>query len=305
MSKQQRVTREVSEGFAYSVIAQQFPSLEPIAVELIGSGFDNTVFRVNNEYLFRFPSRQEAVALLQQEWDVLPHVASCVSLTVPEPLFLGKPTDTYPWPFIGYKFVPGRDACKVQLTREQRSACASSLGAFLQELHSISGEEALKHGAVENKFSKSNRAGLILEKLPLLKDLGYTHLISKISHVLEGVKNAQLPDDSLVFVHNDLYAAHLIFNDRNKLSGVIDWGYAHIDSVSVDLKIIFSFLPRSSHADFFASYGASVRQDVLDYALLRALYTQAVILSYSLDARNEQMVKESIMGFELLAEHAE
>ena len=304
MSKPWTAEQEVDKALAKDLIAQQFSSLSPASVQLMGKGWDNTVFRVNGKYVFRFPRRQIAVGLLEQEWQVLPKVAQRVSLDIPAPLFLGKPTDAYPWPFVGYQFVSGRTMCQARLSRDQRAACAAPLGGFLRELHSISGEHAREYGVGEYAFGKIDRAKRIAEKLPIIADLGLSPHVPELLQLLEQVCGAVLPEGEPVLVHGDMYARHLVVDDNNALSGVIDWGDLHVDSIAVDLQIAFSFLPKSAHDQFFQEYRAEVSAQARDYALLRALYSMVMIVAYSHDIGDKDLLDEGLVGLELLAEHA-
>src|SRR6516164_1241820 len=95
----------VSADLARSLIEAQFPHLAPARVEALGVGWDNSAFRVNDAYVFRFPRRQIAVPLLGVEAGLLPALAPRLPLPVPAPTFLGRPTEAYPWPFAGHPMI--------------------------------------------------------------------------------------------------------------------------------------------------------------------------------------------------------
>ena len=86
----------VSADLARSLIEGQFPTLAPARVQLLGAGWDNTAFRVNEGYVFRFPRRAFAVQFLEAETHLLPALAPRLPLRIPTPTFVGRPTDTYP-----------------------------------------------------------------------------------------------------------------------------------------------------------------------------------------------------------------
>src|SRR4051812_35619656 len=101
----------VTDSLARSLIEAQFPELALARVELLGTGWDNTAFCVNGACVFRFPRRQFAVPFLENEMRLLPALALLVPLAIPNPRFVGRPTEAYPWPFAGYPLLPGRTAC--------------------------------------------------------------------------------------------------------------------------------------------------------------------------------------------------
>jgi aminoglycoside phosphotransferase (APT) family kinase protein len=88
--------RVVSMAAARELIERQFPELAPATISPLGEGYDNTVYLVNERYVFRFPRRQIAVDLLCAEGRLLPKLADRLPLPVSKPLFFGSPEDKYP-----------------------------------------------------------------------------------------------------------------------------------------------------------------------------------------------------------------
>ena len=41
-------------GLARQLVEEQFPILSPASIDLLGSGWDNTVFRVNDQFVAKF-----------------------------------------------------------------------------------------------------------------------------------------------------------------------------------------------------------------------------------------------------------
>ena len=64
------------------MLDSQFPALAPTTVELVGVGWDNTAFLVNETWLVRFPRRQIAVDLIERECRLLPAIASRLPLPI-------------------------------------------------------------------------------------------------------------------------------------------------------------------------------------------------------------------------------
>ena len=122
---------------ALTLIQEQFPNLECKTVRLLGVGWDNTAFIVDEKIIFRFPRREFALPLLESEWALLPKLAPQLPLPIPIPKWKGVPTEHFPWPFIGYEMLPGFTACYTNLSEEQRAAFAEPLARFIQTLHQI------------------------------------------------------------------------------------------------------------------------------------------------------------------------
>ena len=98
----------VDGALAKALIEDQFRRLLPAIVEPLGAGWDNSVFRVNGQFVFRFPRRAVAVELIQTELRCLPLLGPRLPVPIPIPVYAGQPSPSYPWPFAGYSYLSGR-----------------------------------------------------------------------------------------------------------------------------------------------------------------------------------------------------
>lgn len=137
MTKPWEAEVEITPQLAQSLVESQFPKLVVKSCGELGRGWDNTLFLVNDAWLFRFPHRGIAVDCLEVEARILPSIAPQLPLPVPVPVFLGAPCDQYTWPFLGYRMIPGRTACSAALDRRQRLETAATIARFLHLLHAI------------------------------------------------------------------------------------------------------------------------------------------------------------------------
>ena len=78
---------KIDATLAKTLIESQFSELLPVTLELIGEGWDNLVFRVNQNFLFRFPRRKLGVELIQNEAILLPKIQDQLPLTIPHVSF--------------------------------------------------------------------------------------------------------------------------------------------------------------------------------------------------------------------------
>jgi aminoglycoside phosphotransferase (APT) family kinase protein len=67
--------RPVDAARAAALIGAAFPPLRGLPVAPLGEGWDNTVFVVGDEWVFRFPRRAVALPGFTRELAVLPAVA--------------------------------------------------------------------------------------------------------------------------------------------------------------------------------------------------------------------------------------
>ncbi len=84
---------DIDEALVRALLAEQFAQLEARAVRLVGEGFDNSVWLVDEEWAFRFPRRALAVPLVSREVAVLPRLAPLVPIPIPIPAFIGRESE--------------------------------------------------------------------------------------------------------------------------------------------------------------------------------------------------------------------
>lgn len=274
----------VDAPLAAQLIATQFPELAPRRVEPFGEGFDNTAYLVDGEWVFRFPRRQIAVPTLQAELLGLPLIAGRLPLATPAPAFVGAPGDAYGWPFLGYRLLPGRPACRARLDDTQRTALAEPLARFLRALHDQPCEtldtDPCRRTESDILLPRARTAFATLGDAPR-----YLALVDRIP--------ADWTPAADTFVHGDFYACHLLVDDSGQPTGVIDWGDVHRGDPAVDLAIVYGALPPPARQAFWTIYGAvsDARRRV---AQLRAAYHATLLLAYARDLGDEALVADTL-----------
>ena len=91
----------IDEELVRALLRAQFPELDASSARLVGEGWDNAVWLVEEQWAFRFPRRQIAIPGVERELAVLPRLAPLLPVPIPEPRFVGTPTDRFRWPFFG------------------------------------------------------------------------------------------------------------------------------------------------------------------------------------------------------------
>ena len=268
---------------AAALIAAQFPHLARAPVEPLASGWDNTVFRVGGQWVFRFPRRAAALGGLARESSVLPRLAPRLPLPVPVPVLVGRPGAGYPWPFYGAALIPGRELATCGLSSAERADAARSLGRFLAELHRP--DVAADAGAAlpVDPFSRGHPAQRLKRSLPWfdsLADAGTWVPDAAVEALYEEARPLPAPSGRPVLVHGDLHLRHLLVDDAGRATGVIDWGDVCLADPAVDLSIGFAAFEAEARAAFFDDYGPvsperEVRARVLALSLTAALADHA------------------------------
>ena len=146
----------INVDFANTIISKQFPELAPLKIKCIGEGWDNKVFLVNDQFVFRFPHREIAATLIERENAVLGHLQNLVNLTIPNPIYVGNPDDNYPYHFHGYEMINGKSGCHANLSATVRNTSIAKLAKFLKRLHSLTETEARAIGAKDQVFDRTD-----------------------------------------------------------------------------------------------------------------------------------------------------
>ncbi len=302
MDRPWNATHAVSVDLARELIAAQFPSLASTEIEALGSGWDNDVFAVGGEWVFRFPRREIALPLLEAECNLLPVIAEHLPLPVPVPIYRGEASTAYPWPFVGYQMLRGRTACAANLEDGTRAAAAELLADFLAALHAI---PAAGLGAPADDLGRakmSKRIPMAEGYLKRCAELGLIHDDKPLLRILADTPIDFVPQID-VLCHGDLYARHVLVDVAGAPAGVIDWGDIHLGDPAIDLGIADAFLPPIAADRFFSRYG-----DISDaqraVARLRALHYAVMLPVFGSDIGDDALIREGLTALRFLAEYA-
>ena len=288
----------IDAALASRAIARQFPSLAGAAVAPLGEGWDNAAFLVAGRYVFRFPRRAVAVALIETEQRVLASIAVHVPLPIPVPLFGGKPNDEYPWPFAGYALLRGRPLTSVRLDDDAYKSLAVVCGRFLRALHAIDAAPLRAAGLDTDRIGRLDHTRCrpkVSRRLGELSAAGLLGDIAPLERLLENVAPAGPRNDRLAVVHGDLYARHILIGDDRRAAGIIDWGDVHLGDPAVDLAIAFEVLPVGTRDVFADAYGEIDAQS-WQLARYHGAYHAAMVAHYGHRIGDPDLVRAGLAG---------
>jgi aminoglycoside phosphotransferase (APT) family kinase protein len=257
--------------------------LEAWSIEALGEGFDNEAYRINHEWVFRFPHRAEAQPRMEAEIGVLGHLAPKLDLAIPVPSLVGKPNELYPYSFMGYRWLPGDVLSERTLPPVANDAFAEALGNHLRQLHDIPVQathlDALPmpwHHCLEAR--KKKLCSYIAQHAKHYTRAGFDPL-----DLVEATQNCKLEEPWTApscYVHGDLYAKHLLVDKEGMPFGLIDWGDVHIGHPGVDLSIGFMLFDDNVLQDFLDGYGDGLTVELLDMGVFKAFYFGILALPY-------------------------
>ncbi len=287
---------------ALRLIREAFPELGAETIRLLGAGWDNTAFIINEELIFRFPRRQIALPFLEAEWYCLPKLAPLLPLPIPVPQWKGNAAEQFPWPYIGYRALTGFTACYANLSEEARLALAEPIAAFLAALHGTPSSLIAACPIPHDNISRIDGACLtprIRKNFEELALLGLLDNRKELEAALEELQDFRAPLRSTL-VHGDFYVRHLLVDEKHALCGVIDWGDIHLGDPAIDLAIAHSFLPVDAHDKFRKAYGG-IAEDTWRLAKLRAIFSSTYVLLFGHHSGDPDLVREGLRSLRILA----
>jgi aminoglycoside phosphotransferase (APT) family kinase protein len=290
-----RAERVVTPEEVRELLADQFPQLHINNVELLGSGWDNTAYLVNSELVFRFPRRQIAVKLLELETNILPKLQGILPLDIPNPMWVGKPSKNFEWPFYGYEFLSGDVACSANLSREERIQAAKPLAEFLRVLHSVDTSQGINSILERGERGKLNSQKLqkrIAEYYTIVTDDILDEYKPMMAKAVDACQQIDEGEDQKL-VHGDYYSRHILIGPDRRVSGIIDWGDVMIADPAEDLSVAFSFLPMEAHATFRESYGP-IAEDTWLLARMRGAFYGIALVAYAFDMKEPEILQEGL-----------
>jgi aminoglycoside phosphotransferase (APT) family kinase protein len=284
---------------AAELVSAQFPFLRGADVRPLAEGWDNTVYVVGGEWVFRFPRRAIALPGLRREIDLLPQLAPQLPLPVPVPELIGTPTDSYPWPFWGARLLPGRELADARLPDESRVGLATAVGGFLRVLHAPEQKAKVGEALPVDPF----RRGDLSVRVPMArKSLGQLHRgglwspDSRIERLLTEAENLGPSRAEPVVAHGDLHVRHLLVSDQGRAAGVIDWGDLCLADRAIDLPLAYLAFSGSTRVALFEAYGQQIDVECETRAQVVAVFLSAVLADYAAHEGHEALLRESLLA---------
>ncbi|GAA2143534.1 phosphotransferase [Actinomadura napierensis] len=288
---------EVTTEAAAGLIAGRFPELAGAPVEPLAVGWDNTVFLVGGEWVFRFPRRRIAVPGVEREIAVLPAIAPRLPLPIPAPRFAAGPSEEFPWPFWGGRMIPGRELAEAGPGAD-RTVLAAQVGAFLRTLHdpvlAAEAGKGLPHDPME-RSDPAVRAARTLPRLDSLVRLGVWERDPAVMGFLAEAAGRRPPAGNPVIVHGDLHVRHVLLDSAGRAAGVIDWGDVCLANPAVDLAVAYAGFAGAARAALLDAYGP-VPPDREAAARVLALNLSATLAEWAASTGRATLLAEALAG---------
>jgi aminoglycoside phosphotransferase (APT) family kinase protein len=286
--------RVVDEQLARRLIAAQFPELELATLELLGAGWDTTVWLADGRWTFRFPRKEFALPGIAREIALLPGLARRLPLPIPVPTLIGEPSEEFDWPFYGAPFLPGGELAEAALDETARVALARPFAEFVRTLHSLELDAELPVDPVR-RADMSFRVPKGREFLERVVAEGLWQPSPLADEIFEEGLALSPPEPGTV-CHGDLHLRHLLV-DGGRPSAVIDWIDLSWNDPSVDVVLYWCALPGEGRAAFLDAYGG-LSEDQLLRARVLSLFLCSVLALYGHHEGLPRLRDEAVGGLE-------
>jgi aminoglycoside phosphotransferase (APT) family kinase protein len=225
---------------ARAAIQERFPHIATDGLRHLGSGWEFDAYLTSDGWVFRFPRRRECADFLDREVRVLAVVRAALpaAVAVPKVELLGPPTDEFPYPFAGHRFIAGIGADRIE--PRCYAALANDVGKALGDLHAV--PDPVAHAAGIHRMHED----------PLASEAWFDHGLAIATELLgmDAVVDAAIRwmhglrpplhryDEPWCLIHHDLGPEHLIVDpESGQLVGIIDWTDAIIGDPARDIAV--------------------------------------------------------------------
>lgn len=262
------------------------------------SGWDHRTFHLGDAMLVRLPSAAEYAEQVLKEETWLAKLAPTLPLPIPRQLALGRPTESFPWNWAVYAWLPGGSAREGRINNLPEFA--TSLAEFLTALGNadatggpLPGQHNFYRGGSLSVYDQQTRESL--SKLAGKIDVPLATSVWEMA-LASSWRGAP------VWFHGDVSLGNLLVQD-GQLSAVIDFGTAGIGDPACDLAIAWTDFVGDARAAFRSGY----QVDAQTWARGRGwtLWKAAIVAAEMPGTDNREVARSFRIIDEVLADHRE
>lgn len=237
--------RDLTQEQVRRAVGEQFPDLAPVHPRLVGAGWDNDVWLVDETWAFKFPRKREAQSWLEREVAMTPVLAEVLPLPVPRFELAGRPGIHFPYRFAGYRFLPGRGADAVRRDRWDEDALARLLGQTLAGLHALPRERLAGVDLPDWRYDAERRRRRVMQRAEAIRAALPADLRDPCAPYLAGALPPPDPDPPRAVVHGDLRPEHVLLDPATgRPTALIDLADVSWSDPAGDFAVLSCWLGR-------------------------------------------------------------
>lgn len=237
---------EITTALVRLLLVEQQPDLADLPLDLLGTGWDNVMYRLGDELTVRLPRRTLAAPLVEFEQRWLPDLAERLPLPIPAPVRFGSPSTSlgYPWAWSVLPWFEGRPVGEDPPTGPAAEAAAVDLGRFLAALHQPAPENAPVNegrGGPLTSRDKCVRAELAAMTPGENRD--------RLAARWQRCVDQPLYEGKAMWLHGDLHSYNMV-QANGSITAIIDFGDITSGDPATDLAIGFSLFDGTARDTF-------------------------------------------------------
>ena len=212
------------------------PTLANASIRRAGTGECYEAWWVGDDHIFRVPLDKSEERALAVEMAVLPQLAEKLDATIPVPEFIGHDVATG-YVVLGHRAVRGEPISSdglAHLSRLRHDALASAVARFLTQLQDYSpGAVDVELPLVVNLYDHHEDASAI-------EQLVFPRMTAgDVAACVDMAKSFEpCPPERWTLVHGDLGPEHILVDEDDAFTGVIDFGNLSRGDPSFDLSSV-------------------------------------------------------------------
>lgn len=256
------------------LLEHTFDNLKVNTISVIGSGYDSVAYLVNEEYVFKIKFSTNKKKGYEKEkaiYDFLnKKLHSKIKIPKIEYSYISEELS-----ILGYKEIKGKFLAPdiyFAMSKESQELLKQDIAGFLREMHDLDDTDISSY-TIDNKQN-------VLEEYQLLRDTLYDSLTDIEKEYIEGfmklLNTTTIFDGKKCLCHNDFSCNHLLLDNDNRLTGVIDFG----DSGIIDEYCDFIYLLEDSEEEISSSFGEDIIRIYGDMDLEKAKEYQDIVEQY-------------------------
>ena len=298
---------ELNDELVARVLREQFPAHAPHAVRYLGAGWDHVAYELNAQWIVRMPMRASVAARVPIELGVLELARAVLPLELPVIELRGRPSALYPYPFSGYRKLPGVIAQHAPLERWCTRDNARVLGAALGALHTIAIERARVAGVLDASASEHScrgRAERVRRAQPRMQAALGRERARRCAAFLAQRPLIAAGAGARVLRHDDLHLEHLLLDagmqrvtGMQRITGIIDWTDASIGDPAAEFVALWLSCGEAFVRDVLDAYPGPSDAGMLERIRIRARWSTLDWLARSLE-RDPQRIAARFADFE-------
>ena len=243
---------DIGPALVRSLVARQFPDLADLPISKVASaGTENAIFRLGENLAVRMPRVASAARQAEREALWLPRLSPHLSLAIPEPVELGRPTEEFPHHWAICRWLAGENAFVRPV--DDLADSARRLARFVRVLQEapVAGASSLVATTSGRGVDLVHRDSATRTAIASCEGLVDTETLAAI---WAGALATPKWNSPPVWIHGDIHVGNLLVAN-GRITGIIDWGCLGMGDPACDLTVAWSMLGMETRAVFRAELG--------------------------------------------------